>query len=139
MNTTHTEKNKPARRPSRRMSVEQLREKINKKMRALELMQAAMEIEEHAVSCIHCEYERMQEYMLSMADRQLFARLVEYGARFPRLEELRGHAQEIAKKYLPQGLPWDWKWYLRELVKDAALPPVFATMYNLEEKEMLGR
>lgn len=126
-------------RPRRRLTNAQIREHIAKKMRELELLQAAITISERAIDCFHNEYEKMQEYFLSTADRRFFAILAEYGANFPRLEELREHAQAIARQYLPYGLTWDWKWYLREMVKESALPPCVAMMYRLEEKELLGR
>ncbi len=127
-------------RPSiRLMSREKLKERVEKKVLELEMLQAAITLEEKVLDCYHCEYEKLQDYFRSGADTRLFLYLAECRGAFPRLEALRTKAQEIASKALPHGLPWEWKWYLRELLRAGELPSFVGSLYELEKEEYLTR
>lgn len=132
-------KNQPARRPRKRMNQSQMKEYLAKKMRELEMAQAAITIYEQAIDMFHCEYERLQEYFQTMADRQLLEVQADYGTNLPKLEVLRAHAQTIANRCLPHGLAWDWKWHLRAMVEAKKLPPCYAIIYKLEEEDKITR
>ena len=132
-------KNQPIRRPRKRMNQSQMKEYLAKKMRELEMAQAAITIYEQAIDMFHCEYERLQEYFQTMADRQLLEVQADYGTNLPKLEVLRAHAQTIANRCLPHGLSWDWKWHLRAMVEEKKLPPCYSTIYKLEEEDKITR
>ena len=132
-------KNQPIRRPRKRMNQSQMKEYLAKKMRELEMAQAAITIYEQAIDMFHCEYERLQEYFHTMADRQLLEVQADYGTNLPKLEVLRAHAQTIANRCLPHGLSWDWKWHLRAMVEEKKLPPCYSTIYKLEEEDKITR
>lgn len=132
-------KKQPARKPRKRMNRSQMKEYLAKKMHALEMAQAAIAIEDYVLSSFQCEYERLQDYFIAVADRRFFEVLAEYGTESPRLSELKKHAQEIANVCLPYGLEWDWKFHLRLMVEDKVLPPCYSDFYKLNEPEMLTR
>ncbi|MBQ3217744.1 MAG: hypothetical protein IJB33_02600 [Akkermansia sp.] len=133
-------KKQPARKPRKSMSRSQMKEYLAKKLHALEMAQAAIAIEDSVLTLFQCEYERLQDYFIAIADRRLFEVLSEYGAYPPtKLATLRQHAQEIANVCLPYGLKWDWKLHLRLMVEDKALPPCYSDFYKLDEPDMLTR
>ena len=133
-------KKQPARKPRQRMSRSQMKEYRAKKLHALEMAQAAISISDTVLGLLHSEYERLQDYFTTVADRRLFEVLSEYGADQPtKLATLRRHAQEIASECLPFGLSWDWKAYLRVMVEEKALPPCYSDFYKLDEPDMLTR
>lgn len=132
-------KSESVRRPRKRMNQSQMKEYLAKKMRELEMAQAAITIYEQSIDMFHCEYERLQDYFLTMADRQLLEVQAEYGTNLPKLEVLRSAAQTIANRCLPHGLPWDWKWHLRAMVEGGKLPPCYSTFYKLEEEDKITR
>lgn len=135
-----TVKKQPARKPRQRMSRSQMKEYLAKKLHALEMAQAAIAVEDYVLTSFHCEYERLQDYFIAIADRRLFEVLAEYGADPPvELATLRQHAQEIARECLPYGLSWEWKLHLRLMVEDKALPPCYSDFYKLDEPDMLTR
>lgn len=133
------EKKQAGSRPRKRMNQSQMKEYLAKKMRELEMAQAAITIYEQAVDMFHCEYERLQDYFLTVADRQLLEVQADYGTNLPKLETLRTAAQTIANRCLPHGLEWDWKWHLRAMVEGESLPPIYSTIYKLEEVEKITR
>lgn len=132
-------KKQPARKPRQRMSRSQMKEYLAKKIHALEMAQAAISVYEQALDMFHSEYERLQDYFLTIADRQLLEVQAEYGTDFPKLEELRKHAQEIANRCLPYGLQWEWKWHLRVMVEEKKIPPCYADFYKLDDVEKITR
>ena len=139
--TTHTEKKKPARRICLHsiMTREKLKTRVEKKMLELETLQASIIFEDKVSDCFHIEYERLQDLFQVRADTRLFLYLAECRGAFPTLEILRAKAQEIAAKALPFGMQWDWKWYLRFLVKEKELPAFLKDLYNLEEQDNITR
>ena len=129
----------PARTIRRRMTLPQKRDYYAKKIHALEMAQASLAIEEYALSLFHSEYERMQDYFITVAEKHLFEALAEYGAEPVRLSEIRQRAQEIANVCLPYGLKWEWKAHLQMLTEDKVLPPCYTDIFKLEEKEILEK
>ena len=132
-------KKQPARKPRQRMTRSQMKEYLAKKLHALEMAQAAIAISDTVLGLLHSEYERLQDYFITVADRRLFELLADEGAVPIKRETLRRYAQEIASECLPYGLPWDWKAYLRAMVEDKALPPCYSDFYKLDEPDMLTR
>lgn len=132
-------KKQPARRPRKAMNRMQMKEYLAKKIRALEMAQASITIYDRAINMFHCEYERLQDYFLTMADRQLLEVQASYGLNPPGLKELREEAQNIANRCLPYGLPWDWKWHLRSMVEQKALPPLYSEIYKLDVEDKITR
>lgn len=103
------------------------------------MAQAAIAISDTVLGLLHSEYERLQDYFTTVADRRLFEVLADEGAVPIKRKTLRRYAQEIASECLPYGLPWDWKAYLRATVEDKALPPCYSNLYKLDEPDMLTR
>lgn len=132
-------KKQPARKPRQRMSRNQMKEYLAKKLHALEMAQAAISISDTVLWLLHSEYERLQDYFTTVADRRLFEVLADEGVVPIKRETLRRYAQEIASECLPYGLPWDWKAYLRVMVEEKALPPCYSDFYKLDEPDMLTR
>ncbi len=132
-------KKQPASKPRKSMSRSQMKEYLAKKLHALEMAQAAIAISDTVLGMLHSEYERLQDYFITVADRRLFELLADEGTVPIKREALRRHAQEIASECLPYGLPWDWKAYLRAMVEDKTLPPCYSDFYKLDEPDMLTR
>lgn len=132
-------KKQPARKPRQSMSRSQMKEYLAKKLHALEMAQAAIAISDSVLCLLHSEYERLQDYFVTVANRRLFEVLADEGTVPIKREALRRYAQDIASECLPYGLEWDWKAYLRAMVEDKALPPCYSDFYKLDEPEKLTR